>query len=239
MKRFLSGAVDPTDARFCNAQMEANKLVPSKGVGPGGGVKLPRLIDVCRLILRLAHMYPGLPILLSKYDVNAAFKLVPLLEEIIGLFAASIPRRVVDSEMKGDLYVLLLVLSFGSSISPGYFDYFSKAMSAAQRHFSPSCPERDGSAGFSNEMLVDDIVLVEVLLGDRPREAAAVCRWVMRMLLGWDAVNEDKGREEAAFEVLKIVWGHSARHDGGSAASFGAARADAAGQAAEGLDAGV
>ena len=40
-----------------------------------------------------------------------------------------------------------------------------------------------------------------------PREAAAVCRWVMRMLLGWDAVNEEKGREEAAFEVLKIVWG--------------------------------
>ena len=206
-KRFLSGAVDVSDARFCNAQIDANKLVPSKGVGPGGGVKLPRVIDVCRLILRLAFMFPGLEILLSKYDVNAAFKLVPLAEHIVGLFAASIPRWAADVGEKGELYVVLLVLSFGSSISPGYFDYFSKAISHAQRHFSPSTPETDGTPGFSNEMLVDDAVLVEVAMGDRTREAAACCRWAMRMLLGWDAVNEVKGLEEALFELLKIVWG--------------------------------
>ena len=206
-KRFLSGAVNPNDARFCNSQLDANKLVPSKGVGPGGGVKLPTILDVCRLILRIAHMYPGLPVLLSKYDVNSAFKLVPLMEELIGLFAASIPRWCADLGAKGNLYVVSLVLTFGSTISPGYFDFFSKAISHAQRHFAPSCPERDGTAAFSNEMLVDDLVMVEALLGDRLREAAAVSRWLMRMLLGWDAVNEVKGAEEAMFEINKIVWG--------------------------------
>ena len=35
-KRFLSGAVNPGDARWCNAQLDANTLTPSEGVDPGG-----------------------------------------------------------------------------------------------------------------------------------------------------------------------------------------------------------
>ena len=31
-KRFLSGAVDPSDSRWCNAQLDANTITPSEGV---------------------------------------------------------------------------------------------------------------------------------------------------------------------------------------------------------------
>jgi len=40
-KRFLSGAVNPADSRWCNAQLDANILTPAAGIGPGGSVKLP------------------------------------------------------------------------------------------------------------------------------------------------------------------------------------------------------
>ena len=35
-KRFLSGAIDLADSRWCNAQLDANTLTPAKGIGPGG-----------------------------------------------------------------------------------------------------------------------------------------------------------------------------------------------------------
>jgi hypothetical protein len=32
-------------------------------------------------------------------------------------------------------------------------------------------------------------------------------QWVMRMLLGVFSVNENKGQEEAPWEIKKILWG--------------------------------
>ena len=47
-KRFLSGAVNSDDARWCNAQLDANTLTPSEGVGLGGRVRLSRLRQMRR-----------------------------------------------------------------------------------------------------------------------------------------------------------------------------------------------
>ena len=44
-KRFLSGAIDPADSRWCNIQLNANTLTPAKGIGPGGSVKLPTQLE--------------------------------------------------------------------------------------------------------------------------------------------------------------------------------------------------
>ena len=112
---------------------------------------------------------PGLLMFYSKQDVNEAFRLIWLAIKLIGLFAVSIPRWVLGLG-QGHFYIFLLALSFGSAISPVFFDYFSKAISAVLSSYSPPNPWRDGVLQYLNLMLVDDIVLVGVC---RPMVAVA------------------------------------------------------------------
>ena len=91
-KRFLSGVINPADARWCNAQLDANLLAPSEGIGPGGCVRLPTQADATKQVLTVAMSRPGLPSRYSKHDVNEAFRLVWIAIALCGLFAASVPR---------------------------------------------------------------------------------------------------------------------------------------------------
>ena len=205
-KRFLSGAIDPADSRWCNAQLDANTLTPAKGIGPGGSVKLPTQLDASKGMLTIAFARPGLLAYYSKHDVSEAFRLVWLAIEMCGLFATSIPRWVLGLGL-GNFYCVLLALSFGSTISPGFFDYFSKAISMAHSSFAPPDPARNGVLAFVNFVLVDDIVLMGVREGLSLIWSVMVCQWAMRMALGTFAVNETKGQEEAPWEQKKILWG--------------------------------
>ena len=92
-------------------------------------------------------------------------------------------------------------------MSPGVFDYFSKATSLAHAPFVPPHPERSGVLNFINFVLVDDVVLMGVEEGLCLLWSVMVCKWAMRMLLGVFAVNEAKGQEEAPWEVKKILRG--------------------------------
>ena len=209
-KRFLSGAVNPDDARWCNAQLDANTLTPSEGVGPGGRVRLPTQADATKMVLTVAMSRPGLPCKYSKHDVAEAFRLVWLAFCMCGLFAVSVPRWVLGLG-HGHFYSILLALSFGSTISPGFFDFYSKGISMAHASFCPPHPERNGAMGFQNLALVADVVLISVDEGLCLLWSSMVCLWCMRMVLGAAAANEEKGAIEAAWEPRKIVWGIS--HD--------------------------
>ena len=125
-KRFLSGAVNPDGARWCNTQLDANTLTPSEGVGPGGRVRLPTQADATKTVLTVTMSRLGLPCKYSKHDVAEAFRLVWLAFCMCGLFAVSVPRWVIGLG-HGNFYSILLALSFGSTISPGFFDYYSNA----------------------------------------------------------------------------------------------------------------
>ena len=205
-KRFLSGAVDPSDSRWCNAQLDANTITPSEGVGPGGSVRLPTQADASRGMVTVALARPGLTAKYSKHDASEAFRLLWLAVQLCGLFATSIPRYVLGLGY-GQFYCVLLALSFGSAVSPGFFDYFSKAISLAHASFVPPHPERNGVLNFINFVLVDDVVLMGVEEGLCLLWSVMVCKWAMRMLLGVFSVNETKGQEEAPWEVKKILRG--------------------------------
>ena len=112
-KRFLSGAINPADARWCNAQLDANLLTPSEGIGPGGCVRLPTQADATKQVLTVAMSRPGLPLRYSKHDVNEAFRLVWIAIALCGLFAASVSRWVLGLGL-GHFYSILLALSFGT-----------------------------------------------------------------------------------------------------------------------------
>jgi len=181
-KRFLSGAVNPADSRWCNAQLDANTLTPADGIGPGGSVKLPTQGDAGKGMVQLAMARPGLVAMYSKHDVSEAFRLLWLMIQLCGLFATSIPRWVLGLG-HGHFYSVLLALSFGSTISPGFFDYFSKAVSMAHSSFKPPDPARNGVLAFVNFCLVDDVVRMRFREGLYLLWSVMVCKWAIRMAL--------------------------------------------------------
>ena len=205
-KRNLQGYEIAGEGRFCHAQIEANELTPSDGVGVGGKVRLPVIKDVLADVSYFAAMYPGLEILASKADVSSAFKLLWLAVELCGLYACAIPQDVLGLGL-GDFIVIQLTLTFGSSISPGSYDFFSKAIEMGHRAHSPPVPRRDGVSRFRSNTLVDDGVIVAVKLGASMRFSLATYLWNMRMALGPQAVNLEKAREEGMFLARQIVWG--------------------------------
>ena len=75
-KRFLSGAINLADSRWCNAQLDADTLTPAKEVGPGGSVRLPTQLDAAKGMLIVAFARPGLLAFYSKHDVSEAFRLI-------------------------------------------------------------------------------------------------------------------------------------------------------------------
>ena len=75
-KRFLSGAINPADSRWCNSQLDAGTLTPAKGIGPGGSVRLPTQLDAAKGMLIVAFARPGLLAFYSKHDVSEAFRLI-------------------------------------------------------------------------------------------------------------------------------------------------------------------
>ena len=87
-------------------------------------------------MVTVALARPGLTAKYSKHDVSEAFRLLWLAIQLCGLFATSIPRYVLGLGY-GQFYCVLLALSFGSAVSPGFFEYFSKAISLAHASFVP------------------------------------------------------------------------------------------------------
>ena len=202
-KRFLSGAINPADSRWCNAQLDASTLTPTKGIGPGGSVQLPAQLAAKGMLI-VAFAQPGLLAFYSKNDVSEAFRLIWLAIEMYGLFASSIPRWVLGLGL-GQFYCVLLALSFGSTISPGFFDYFSKAIAMAHSSFAPPEPHRNAALAFISFVLVDGAVLMGVREGLCLLWSVMVCHWPMRMVLGVFSVNEDTGQEEAPWELGGLI----------------------------------
>ena len=112
-------------------------------------------------MLTIAFARPGIYGKYSKHDVSEASRLVWLLIEMCGLFATSIPRWVMGLGL-GESYCVLLALSFGSTISLGFFVYFSKAITMSHSSFAPLDPSRNGVLALVNFTLVDGIVLMGV-----------------------------------------------------------------------------
>ena len=180
--------------------------MPAKGIGPGGSVRLPTQLDAAKGMLIVAFARPGLLAFYSKHDVSEAVRPIWLAIEMCGLFASSIPRWVLGLGL-GQFYCVLLALSFGSTISPGFFDCFSKANSVAHWSLAPPEPYCNGTLAFINFVLVDDVVLMCVRERLCLLWSVMVCHWSIRTMLGVFFVNEEKGHEEAPWEPKKIPWG--------------------------------
>eukprot|EP00435_Cladocopium_sp_Y103_P033871 s4663_g8.t1 len=91
--------------------------------------------------------------------------------------------------------------------SPGEWNIWGRSTEELHRQHHPAEKRRDGAAHFCGKILVDDMVLVEPMLGLRPWVSSETYEWAVTKLLGAKAINAVKDAEEGAFAPSQLVWG--------------------------------
>ena len=175
--------------------------------------------QVARRVLWCQARYPNIPVLIAKKDIAGAFRLLWVAPEDVPLFAGDLPWREEhmaederEEEQEGpdqgsEMTVLYLVSSFGFLGSPGEWTVWGRATEEFHRAHRPGFPRRDGAAGFDCKILVDDAILIEPELGLRPWISADCYETGVRLMLGKEAVNEEKDALEGSFKSEQTIWG--------------------------------
>ena len=122
------------------------------------GVFLPTISDVVRLVLYLKQRYPGVRILITKRDVEGAFKRVPL--EAVG-------AKYIAARLGGYVFVAL-TLTFGWEPSPGVYNVFATALSSYHNAHMPSDPAVNGTLPLCSLTYVDDGMIFVLDIGVLP-----------------------------------------------------------------------
>ena len=202
-----------TEARLVHDQRQVNGGT-HKDLHPPAGQ--PTHEQVVRRILWLKARYPGVPVVMAKKDVAGAFRLLWVDPRDTELFAGDVPRKpdlIGPSDASGrtgldsNLTVIYLVSSFGFSGSPGEWTVWGRATEEVHRGLKPLESRRDGEVHFCGKILVDDMVLVEPVIGPRPWVSSEAYEWAVTQLLGEKAINKLKDAEEGCFSRQQTVWG--------------------------------
>ena len=160
-------------------------------------MKLPTLEWVVRTIMYWRRVRPRVRILLTKRDVEGAFRRIPLHLDGILRFGAAL----------GSFILVILVLTFGWCMSPPIYSVAADAISIHHRGHRPPDPDRNGSEPFCSSTYVDDGVIVEPDIGIRCELSAACYEQGMVTVLGPGAVNDGKKAEEGRWSTSAVVWG--------------------------------
>eukprot|EP00952_Eustigmatos_sp_NYUAD-ZCMA_P013184 52521-Eustigmatos_ZCMA.PRE.2 len=160
-------------------------------------VWLPVFEALVRAILRWKVLYPGVPVLLTKRDVDAAFRRLVINLEGVELFAAEL----------GDYTIVLVVLSFGWAASPRAYSVISDAISAFHNGHRPAETDVNGRQLFVSFTYVDDGMLAEPDIGYRPWASGQVYERGVVVALGEDAVSQSKKEAEGRWSVEATLLG--------------------------------
>ena len=202
-----------TEARLVHDQRQVNGGT-HKDLHPPAAQ--PTHEQIARRILWLKARYPGVKVVLAKKDVAGAFRLLWADPRDAELFAGDVPWKpelmgtggeAPDLQDLGNLTVIYLVSSFGFSGSPGEWTAWGRATEEVHRNLRPVESRRDGELHFCGKILVDDMVLVEPVIGLRPWVSSEVYEWAVTRLLGEKAINKLKDAEEGCYSNQQTVWG--------------------------------
>ena len=202
-----------TEARLVHDQRQVNEGT-HKDLHPPAAQ--PTHGQIARRVLWWKTKYPGVKVVLAKKDVAGAFRLLWVDPRDVELFAGDVPWNPECMGPRGDageveggsgLTLIYLVSSFGFSGSPGEWTAWGRATEEVHRNLRPQHGRRDGGAHFCGKILVDDMVLVEPVIGLRPWVSSEVYEWAVVKLLGEKAINKLKDAEEGQFSNQQTVWG--------------------------------
>ena len=148
--------------------------------------------------------HPQVPLRICKIDVAKAFKWIFIALRDLGLFATDLPATLIDLPT---VVVVILVCPFGWVGSPGEFAPWSLGWKLLHQAHAPPDPRRDDPAALRSKTVVDDMVVVEPMVGARTSYSRSVAIRTAREVIHPDCVHEDKLREEGEMRESQIAWG--------------------------------
>ena len=159
---------------------------------------IPRQQNVARSVLYCKRRYPGIPVLISKRDVESAFKLAPI--AVCGL--AYMGCRFAH------FVGIYLALFFGWRPPPANWGVISTLVMQYIAAHRPARCRRDGPDGFIAFHYFDDGAFVESWVGLRPWLASTQWEGVLGQCLGAKAVNTKKRDVDGCADTRVLLWGN-------------------------------
>lgn len=156
----------------------------------------PRHHQMARLSLWWSARHPKVPQVCAERDVSRAFKWHHIREEDTPEFGTSFPGEAIGVD--GKLLIIYGVMVFGWSGSPGEYMVYAWAAKRHHEAHRPSDPEMNDIVNFMSKWLMDDGVVLEVLVGNRPWLSAAQLERSMHQVWGPEAINASKRDEEGS-----------------------------------------
>eukprot|EP00971_Amphidinium_carterae_P311340 6188068-Amphidinium_carterae.1 len=212
------------ECRVVHDQRITNQFCPSYLHPPA---LQPKHSQIVRLVKWWQTMLPGIPVMIAKRDISSAFRLIWVDPEDCEVFAADLPWRplacAADTPVPVDpstsstakereelwtgVTAIFMVMSFGFTGAPGEWAPWGLATTALHRAYIPADPFLEGPWSFHSHILVDDAILVEPQIGNRPEISAYCYEENTRALLGEDSINQEKVQLEGEYGCEATVWG--------------------------------
>jgi hypothetical protein len=197
----------PTGRVIRNHSYPKNLSVNDKASGTPSEweIMLPTIHHLIQTILFYKQQLPGIPILVCKRDVSAAFEWCGLHEDLIpymGSFIADVERSGF-----GDSFVLPMRATFGYVHSPSEWAINGNAIDVLNTSSQPLHGRRDGKWPLDVQGYVDDYMLITPDIGLRRWLLTETVESHMKGMLGNTAVNEKKNLEEGGYDTKGILLG--------------------------------
>ena len=202
-----SGVRPINDLRPQNAHISAS-CAGDAGTGrEAPPQRCPSIVDLMRLVVRLALDNPGVDILVFKKDLESAFKLLHLNIADAPWQVSELPTEGVPGLGNCRPVAASMVGCFGGSWWPGFFGVLAWSVVAAQLNRGCAEPELNGSGAFQGTTWVDDFGGVVARLGMAPQIATDSYSGLARDFAGNGAINEPKDRREGEPDTRAVMWG--------------------------------
>ena len=132
----------------------------------------PSIHDLAVRAAQIRGEFPGIDIIGTKRDIDAAFTRVRLRPDSCRMFSTEFSLGIADDE---NLIFYYLVLPFGFTGSTGIFGRVMKAVERFHHQHGPNDTTRNGYMRFRSVVYVDDGMFIEPRIGSRPEQS--VLRW--------------------------------------------------------------
>ena len=230
--KFDSLGRDTGKLRFChNLSSHADGWSINEGTNEMRvpSVHLPTHKMLARKTLAQRVLYPGIPILGQKQDVDAAFLKLHVASSDVELYAtnlmatgAELPelkdkhkslqslakRSIIKVGAAITCILVYLVGTFGHKALPGEYGLAgSWPISEFHTSFKPELPSINGPFPFTSFTLVDDGALTTVDLGVRASMSCACYLMGMLAVFGVSAMNVKKMKEDGFWSYSVPIWG--------------------------------
>ena len=156
---------------------------------------VPSIQSLAKKVALLKRRFPGQRLVCAKRDIDSAFPRLNLHPDAVVMMNTELKGEELGLEQ--DPIIFYPVLPFGWDGSPGVFSMASDFVKDVVSGYRPSTPNWESSLDFAIDVFVEDIMIIEPVIGRRPEMVAASSEWAAQLTLGEDAVSETKNWRKA------------------------------------------